>query len=298
MTFLVQVMNLRWLLNFPASCLHAAEAVAHGRLVTDPRMAEAIAEPAQILRRCIVTAGLPRSLFWRNLTGLAPLTDNPAQLAELAITKTSGAAHVPSLAGELTAAIAGVESAVRRAIPSLMDDLELRNRPLREQWEAHGPGLLHRLAHWTDPQILVEKADIVLVHPSLGGGGSAHIAYNNVLLEAVLTNPVADLPELLRLAWLVSQLNLDLPKFCETIPGDHLPQVAELAMIPVTLRAAEDQELLRLTPETIDLRLNSWQVVTAPTWTRSTSSGAGGAPIPKRGRRGTSRSQRLDRMLA
>ena len=68
-------MDLRWLVSFPASCLHAAEAIAHGQLIADTRMAEAIAEPAQILRQTIVAAGLPRTPFWRNLLGLSVAAD-------------------------------------------------------------------------------------------------------------------------------------------------------------------------------------------------------------------------------
>ena len=91
----------------------------------------------------------------------------------------------------------------------------------------------------------------------------AHLAYNNVLIEAVLTNPIPQLPETLRLAC-CSQLNLDLPVFSETIHGKRLPHVAELAMIPVTLQAAEELEFLTLTSEAIDLALNCWNVVTPP----------------------------------
>jgi hypothetical protein len=255
-------MELRWLVSFPASCLHAAEAIAHGRLVADTQMAEAIAEPAQILRQTIVAAGLPRTPFWRNLTGLSVTTDGTSQLAERAVTKTIGPARAQAISGNIAAAIAGVEAAVRQAFPSLMDDLSLRLRPMRQQWEARGPGLLHNIARWTDPRMIAEQAQVILVHPSLGGGGSAHLPYNNALIEAVLTNPVEELPEFLRLGWLLSQLNLDLPVFSETIHGKRLPHVAELAMIPITLKAAESLDLLELAPETIDLALTSWHVVT------------------------------------
>ena len=102
---------------------------------------------------------------------------------------------------------------MRRAFPNLLDDLSLRLLPLREQWEVHGPLLLQNMARWTDPRVVVAEARIVLVHPALGGGGAAHIPFNNVHIEAVLTNPVPELPENLRLVWLLAQLSLDLPAF-------------------------------------------------------------------------------------
>jgi hypothetical protein len=260
-TQLSSIMELRWLASFSATCMHAAEAIAHGRLIADLRLAEAITEPAQILRQSIVASGLPRAAFWRNLTGLSRATDGSQQLAERAILKTTGPSR-SNVAGEIAAGIAGVEAAVRQSLPSLMEELSLRLRPMREQWEAHGPGILHSIGRWTDPRVAAGEAQVILVHPALGGGGSAHLPYNNVLIEAVLTDPEPRLPEFLRLGWLLSQLNLDLPIFSETIHAKRLPHVAELAMIPVALRAAEQLDLLQLSPETIDLALTTWQVVT------------------------------------
>jgi hypothetical protein len=257
-------MDLRWTVSFSASCLHAAEAIAHGKLVVDTKMAEAITEPAQLLRRTIQAAGLPRTPFWRNLVGLSVTVDGTRELAERAVTKTVGGSRANAIAPELAASIANVESAVRHAFPNLVDELAVRVRPLRDQWEARGPGLVHSIARWTDPRLVTPEANVVLVHPSLGGGGSAHLPYNNVHIEGVLTNPVPELPEILRLGWLLSQLNLDLPMFSETIHGKRLPHVAELAMLPVTLKAADDVELTTLTPETLDLALRSWHVVTPP----------------------------------
>ncbi len=253
--------ELRWMVSFSATCMHAAEAIAHGRLIADTQMAETIAEPAQILRQTIVSAGLPRDLFWRNLIGLSVMADGSLNLAQRAVAKTLGSGQ-EHIVGEIAGAIAGVEAAVRRGFPNLMEDLSLRLRPMREQWEARGPGILRSIARWTDPRVLTDEAHVVLVHPSLGGGGSAHLPYNNVLIEAVLVNPIDQLPEFLRLGWLLSQLNLDLPLFSDSIHGKRLPHVAELAMMRVTLQAAEELDLLELSESTFDLALNGWQVVT------------------------------------
>ncbi len=261
-TQLTTTTELKWLASFPASCLHAAEAIARGQLIADSRMAEAIAEPAQILRQTIVSTGLPRTLFWRNLLGFSDMAEGTAQLAQRCVTKTVGAGRAELIAGPIAAAISGVEQAVRRSFPNLLDELALRIRPLREQWEARGPGLLRCIALWTDPRVLVPSAQVILVHPSLGGGGTAHMAFNSVVMEAVLANPQERLPECLRLAWLLSQLNLDLPIFSENIHGKRLLHVAELAMIPVTLQAAQELEVATLDADLIDLALNTWNVVT------------------------------------
>ncbi|HEV3079055.1 MAG TPA: hypothetical protein VG099_00545 [Gemmataceae bacterium] len=78
------------------------------------------------------------------------------------------------------------------------------------------------------------------MHPVLGGGGTEHLPYNSVRLEAVGVDPVAELPEILRLAWLLSSLNLDLPRYSEHLRPGRLTQIAGLAMIPVVLSAAAE----------------------------------------------------------
>jgi hypothetical protein len=254
--------QFQWTVSLRASCLHAAEALAYGRLVVDPRLAEAVSEPAHELRAAISAEGLPRTPFWRNLVGLCVVVDGWSELAERAVVRTSGAERAPAAAHRVAAALAALEASVRRALPNLADELALRLPPLRDHWEIQGPRLLEHMVRWTDPRVAVPEARIVLVHPALGGGGAAHIAFNNVHLEAVLTNPVPELPENLRLAWLLGQLSLDLPVFCDHISGLRLPDVAALAMLPVALQAAAEAELVSLSPDTIDLALNAWQILT------------------------------------
>ncbi|MFO7905469.1 MAG: hypothetical protein R6U98_22590 [Pirellulaceae bacterium] len=257
-------MEIEWRVGFQASCLHAAEAIAHGRLITDMTMAEAVAPPARTLRQTITTAGLPRALFWRNLVGLAGITDGVSSLVERAVRKTVGASRAEKTIGEITGAVASVEAAVHRALPTLKDELSPRLPPMRRRWQTDGPPLLQRIARWTDPQLIAPRAQVTLAWPSLGGGGSAHLLYNNVLIEAVSIDPVVELPETLRLAWLLSQWNLDLPRFSETIHGTRLPHVAELAMIPIVLKVGEEVDMPRLDPETIKLALTSWNLMTPP----------------------------------
>ena len=141
----------------------------------------------------------------------------------------------PLLAGRFS----DLEIAYRRALPNLADELALRAGPLRSHWEARGPGLLAAIARMTDDRLVVERADVNLVQPAVGGGGVTHLPYNSVTIEAVAANPNEQLPEPVRLGWLLSQLNLDLPVFSETIPRDRLPLVAGLAMVPLVLTAAE-----------------------------------------------------------
>jgi hypothetical protein len=81
-------------------------------------------------------------------------------------------------------------------------------------------------------------------------------------VEAVPSDPVAELSEVLRLAWLVSMLNLDLPRYSETIPPSRLTQVANLAMIPIILTAAEAIPLAACDEPTLRSAVQTWLPVT------------------------------------
>ncbi|MCP4190084.1 MAG: hypothetical protein GY768_05590 [Planctomycetaceae bacterium] len=128
--------------------------------------------------------------------------------------------------------------------PRLTEELLLRQRPLRELWEAHGPGLLHQISG-QQPLELPPKAQIVTVLPFHGGGGEAIAEHQSVVIENVLANPISTLPEILRLAWLIAQLspNSDPQKLissclaagCELgiVHGD-LEHAAQKAWLPST----------------------------------------------------------------
>jgi hypothetical protein len=181
------------------------------------------------------------------------------------VLKTTG--HSPRLeaiVSNLNAAISAVEVAGNSALPNFAEELALRERPLREQWEARGPGLLQQLGCLTDPQLISEQCTVLLLHPARGGGGEAHLAYNSVRIEAVLANPHAELPEVVRLAWLIAQVQLDLPIWSEAIHRARLPHVARYAMLPPVLAAAETVELSRLSRETLQQAIAAWHIAAPP----------------------------------
>ena len=253
--------ELSWRPNPLVSCLHAAEAVSRNLPLADARLAAAMEGPAQRLAADIRAAHLPEHRFWRQLIGLAGNNANRRQLVEAAVIRTIGRGPgFEQMVTNLAAAVMEVDSAQRIALPNLAHELPLRERPLREQWEARGPGLLHQLSLITEEDILLERCEVLLVHPALGGGGEAHLANNSVRFEAVLANPVAELPEIVRLAWLIAQLKLDLPAFSETIHADRLPHVASYAMLPAVLKAAEAVELARFTPQTMRHAVIAWRL--------------------------------------
>lgn len=256
--------DLSWLASVTASGLHAAAVNDRGIPLTDARMANALVAPAAELSSLLSSAEIPRPAFWRHAIPLSRTIDTNHELAEVVLRKTLGSARLtPALVRMLTASFDDIQKAVRKAFPDLLDQLSMRAKPLREQWEAHGPGLLTLISQQIEEQLIVPRAWVLLVHPALGGDGQAHLDYNSVTIEAVLADPNAGLPEVLRLAWMLAQLNNDLPIHSEMIPGQMLPLVSQLAMLPPTLAAAEQLELARHDAETIELAIRAWRIAAA-----------------------------------
>ena len=156
--------------------------------------------------------------------------------------------------------IGQTERAIYQENPNFAEELRLRMGPLREQWESHGPGMLaavHRLSLWP----LVDSAvTVVLVHPVLGGAGQSYPEYDQVLLEAVLTNSYSELPETVRLAWLISRIAFTKLSLAR-MPG-RLPWIAPLATLAICLEAAESLNLVQFNPHTIQLALRHWAIET------------------------------------
>ena len=253
--------DLTWRVSTSASALHAAAALLRGEAFADQELATAVAEAAVTLQSEIQAANLHAERFWRNLLGLSAGIESNRDLARRALTKTIGRGVIAETAEpRITDAITAVEGAMSRCLPKMAEELPLRIGPLREQWEARGPGLLHQIGLLTDETLFVEQAEVVVVHPALGGAGEAWLAGNQVRIEGVLANPHPQLPEVVRLGWLLAQLHFDLPVLSEHVNADRLPRVAQLAMLPAALAAGQVVELCHDSPELLGEALNAWRL--------------------------------------
>lgn len=261
--------ELRWIGSVSASALHAASAIAAGQTLVDPQLAAALEEPAQALLTATSVAGVRKFQLLTQLTALAGGIENNSQLAEVALVKTLGRNQTSAAATQQVAhALASLENALLKARPGLVDELLLRGEPLRQQWEARGPGLWRLVSQRTDASLCVESADVLLVLPALGGGGAAHWQYNSVRIEAMLANPLYQLPEVLRLAWLLAQLQLDLPMYTELVSPAKWQQAVPLVMIPAILTAAEEVELAYYDLPTLTMAVEHWTRVSTSSATK------------------------------
>lgn len=258
-------LELRWQESVWTSCLHAAQILSGSvpENVSEVLQAQ-IAPPAKRLVQEIERAGIAPNLFWRHALPLSAQISGKNELANIVLRKTRGiemseSSYVATIAG----ALSDLAAAYHEAVPKAEQELALRRRPIQEAWEARGPGLLYFLNRVLPEEFIPELATVVLVVPVSAGRGTAHLNYNSLRLEAVLYDPHPQLPEVARLGWLISQLNIDLPKYSELIQPDRVPMIARLATLPAILYAAEEVELIKPGSVTLADALKLWQVAHA-----------------------------------
>lgn len=258
-------MDIRWIASPDASALYAANAVRRKLPLHDQAVAAALETPALELDQVFRRYGSHERL-WRNVVGLAADIAASPQLAEMAFRKSFSLEKIaPTSIREASSWISEIKAATRRLAKQANESLADRVGPLQMQWRARGPGLMQQVARLTDPRVAIASGVAAVVHPWRGGGGLTYIQGNVAVIEGLLANADERLPEVLRLGWLLSQMNLSLPMFCEEIHPDRFLQVVELAMLPVVLEAAAHVELAACDESTMQLAADAWLNQPPPT---------------------------------
>ena len=235
---------LDWHPSAATSGLHAVAALAAGRPLNHPAAQAAWQAPATRLATLLDQLSQPPHAGWQRLIGHSARITDPRELAE----QTVGPEPLDNRNERVTAleqTLAPILGSISQLFPRLEAELELRCRPLREQWDTCGPGLLRDCCRRLGLKPSAETITVLPVYPVLGGAGEIHPADRSLRIEAVLTNPHPQLPELVRLAWLLMRLLSP-----ESIPASDL--------IPAVLASAEEVEAASCNPLTQQLAQQTW----------------------------------------
>jgi hypothetical protein len=244
------------------SCLHTAELVSRQALAPSAGDYESFARLVHNWLVVVDSTVPSRENFWRHLLPLSAQAKARRDLVDVVLRKTGTSEQDHGRAVErIVPPLATVEMAYREIHSKLDFELENRILPIQQQWEARGPGLWFHLRRHMPEEMLVDQADVILVHPVSGGGGRPHLLYNSVRLEAVLYHPHPELPETVRLAWLLAQLQMDLPIISETVHRDRLELIAGLALLPPILEAAHQVELVAPPETSLPRALKLWNLL-------------------------------------
>lgn len=256
------MIHLDWKLNPRASIFHAAAGMQAGLAAAHRELPEAIANTLAKTSQTLQAAGIHDQPFWSQILVKSAENDALQAIVSTALRKLY---RLESEMGLVNTTLVGcLTEMLHQANPHRItgDELQTRSQPLRQQWEAYGPGLMRLIEDRTIAELIVDSAKVILVQPIFGGAGKAHLLLNAIHLEALLANPRDELPEVLRMAWLLSQLNNDLPVHSDSIPRNRLSRISGLAMLPATLIAAEELGLSRFDQQTLRLAIQHWQIAT------------------------------------
>ena len=147
-------------------------------------------------------------------SGLRPLLDDaqfqkPTAISELLSKSLTDVDKLQSVD-----TVQEIHARVTAAFPRMETELATRQSPLKMQWDARGPGMLNTIfkslvaaGHEVQPH----PVDMWLVQP--WSGGRALLFPNlvadraTILFEAVITDVIPELPEVVRIAWAVCRLS-------------------------------------------------------------------------------------------
>jgi hypothetical protein len=204
---------------------------------------------------------VPEDRFWDLVFQLTPDSSSSRDLAErLCVRCLQPEMRSERLLSELSGQFAAAEASFARLFPKYSEEIQLRSRPLQEQWDAYGPGLLRQMSQILDHGLLVDSAEVLLVPPVSGGMGWAHLHTNRCHIEAMLTNVDPELPEVLRLCWLLSQLDFERPEYSDLINAFRLRRIAGLAMLPPTLLAGERLGIASFDSDRLQRAIQLWRL--------------------------------------
>lgn len=226
------------------SFLHAIAVVATTGATIDEKLEAAVREPAAVINERLELAELSVGNFWQSLVA-GPASHDSARIELARIERSLMAAGcaelgIDSLSPVVSGRLADARLAFRERFPKLADQLPLRARPLKELWEATGPGTLRQIARRTVDTLIPPKTTLHLLQPVSGGGGGLLEETPAVWLEAVLAHPDPTIPETLRIAWLVARKGVDQGNQTHLEDPHRWRQVAALALVPIVLAAGAE----------------------------------------------------------
>jgi hypothetical protein len=250
-------MNLSWISSESASCCYATDAKLQGRPLSNPALDDALESPAQDLAAALAEDGVPSRQFFYHLIPMAATNPGLFELAEVALTKTIGREKAESLAFKYRGLLTDLRRAFETQSSDASPERAAQARELQQAWPSSGRLYLARIETACEPGLIGSHATVVLVDAGAVGGGDAYLPYNTVCFE-LSANPSVELPEAVRLAWLLSTLNLDLPKYSEPLRRAGDRTIGPLAMVPAVLSAWKEGDPAACEADSLGRAIRTW----------------------------------------
>ena len=265
-------MKIRWVPHPELSAAHAAYVVATGARCIDDKAEQVLVQPVTELNNRLLASSIDVGQFWRQYL-LEIMSDvGMEQACETALLSSGGnEMQVEQTSKAIANRLGDARLAFMGRFPKLSEQLDLRARPLRERWETFGPGLLCEIGKqvwgsippndwWQSP------VTALTVQPIRGGDGGCDALQSRIWFEAMLTDVDSRVPEVLRVAWLVTRVAIE--SHARQSSGDLRLMVPwSLVSVPLVLSAAAQLELISADSLPVSKAMEMWQFGDARTAT-------------------------------
>ncbi|TWU45643.1 hypothetical protein Q31b_08190 [Novipirellula aureliae] len=256
---MASVARIRWKTDSALSTLHAARCVAMGFSITERKLEESLIPFVTAINERLLSASVDVPQFWQGMVqetvrSQSLANDSLVAAAEIVLTHSGcNELQVDQTGRAIVRKIDDCRLVMTQRFPRLEDQLELRARPLRDHWDSVGPGLLHQIAKqiWQDTVPKTwwpPRVNALLVQPMRGGDGGFDSGGSKIWIEAMLTNADPRIPEVLRVAWLVTRLAIEQHLSEKPVTQVGLCEAWSFAAVAITLNAAAELELIAAKP--------------------------------------------------
>ena len=251
-------MDLHWKIDSESSCFYAIDCLLSGSGHVSPDVRAAIEPAAQAIHEFANVNAMSLPLLLTHFVPQAAQSDQTRRMAGVLLAKAAGGRVADHQTSYFSQLLQDVQESFRKACATSAEQLADNSRALREDWGQYDQAFVEHVSESTEREVLVDRAEVLLVHPVCGGSGRAYLVYNQIAIEAVENDRTQQLPEVLRLMWLLAQLNADLPMYQGEIHRDRLTAIVELAMIPVVLEVGSKLSLIDGGDLPIQLAVTEW----------------------------------------
>ena len=255
--------SIRWTTDAQLSSIQAARVVATGSVCADRKTEQALATPITEINNRLLSASLDIGQFWQSLMNESVFDFGEQRACEIALMHSGcSELQLEQIANVIVNRLGESRMAFQGRFPKLVEQLDLRGRPIREHWDTVGPGLLGSIAKqiWANSPPAdwwPTKVNGVLVQPMRGGDGGIDVESCKFWIEALLTNVDPQVPEVLRVAWLVTQLAIEIhTQERSSENSGSIPWA--IGTVPLVLTAAKDLEILRGDELPIESAMQLW----------------------------------------
>jgi len=258
--------SFRWISDVRLSFAQSLYVNAIDEKSVDPKATDVLLPAVQFVHDRLATDQTNPNRFWHEFRVLVSKQSSVFQSVQqsLKIAECQDP-RIDEAAETISQKLEEAKSDYAATFPDLSEQIDLRCRPLRDRWDTCGFGLLRLFEKkfWggesANQEFWVDDLPLVMIQPARGGDGGFDAISPCVWMEAMLTDVDQQVPEILRLAWLVSCLSAD-RVMTQRNADREACVVCQLASLALMLDLGTEFDLIRSAELPVVRAMEMWRI--------------------------------------